>query len=291
MRLALLTCSNLPLWEQDDRFLHQALDIADIEWSLIPWDASEDWTQYDAALIRTTWDYVNRVGEFESTLSSISRQTRLLNPIEVVRWNLRKTYLRVLSERGIPIAPTIWIDSVVDLSDLMILNRWERGFLKPIVGASASDTRRFTRQEVAVVQDWLDTHLQQGQSFMLQPYIDTVETIGEVSLIYFGRVFSHVVQKIPVSGDYRVQDDYGARDCAQAIDDYPHLLEISQHVLEVLHAQFDDLLVSRLDFLLMPNGQAVVNEVELIEPSLFFRHAPRRGPEILIQQLRSLIQS
>ena len=126
---------------------------------------------------------------------------------------------------------------------------------------------------------------------MLQPYIETVETIGEISLIYFGRVFSHIVQKIPVSGDYRVQDDYGARDYAQMIADYPDLVEISHDVLEILHAQFEDILISRLDFLLMPNGQAVVNEVELIEPSLFFRHAPRRSPEILIQQLRSLIES
>ena len=291
MRLALLTCSNLPTWEQDDRFLHQTLTDKGIEWSVIPWDASEDWSQYDATLIRTTWDYVNRVDEFESTLFDISRQTRLLNPIEVVRWNIQKTYLRDLSEQGVPIAPTTWIDDWVDLGEVMHQNRWNRGFLKPIVGASASDTMRFSRQDIAIAQDWLHRHIQQGQSFMFQPYIETVETIGEISLIFFGRVFSHIVQKIPVSGDYRVQDDYGARDYVQNIDDYPDLLEISQGVLEIVHAQFDDVLVCRLDFLLMENGQALVNEVELIEPSLFFRHAPHHAPEIFVQQLRTLIQS
>lgn len=291
MRLALLTCSNLPDWEQDDRFLHQALDAQGIEWALIPWDASEDWSQYDAALIRTTWDYVNRLEEFESVLSALAHQTHLLNPIEVVSWNLRKTYLRDLAEAGISIAPTIWIDSIVDLAEVMDQNLWTRGFLKPTVGASASDTMRFDRGDISVVQDWLNTRVQQGQSFMFQPYIETVETIGEISLIFFGTVFSHVVQKIPVSGDYRVQDDYGALDYAQDIDLYPNLLNISQDVLAFVHAKFETVLVSRVDFLLMDNGDAVVNEVELIEPSLFFRHAPHRGPEILLQQLDSLIQS
>ena len=286
MRLALLTCSDLPTWEQDDRFLHQALDAQGIEWALIPWDASEDWSQYDAALIRTTWDYVKRLAE--SALSALAHQTHLLNPMEVVSWNLRKTYLRDLAEAGISIAPTIWIDSMVDLAVVMVQNLWTRGFLKPTVGASASDTMRFDRGDISVVQDWLNTRNQQGQSFMFQPYIETVETIGEISDLGQPKPCSPKDTRI---GDYRVQDDYGALDYAQDIDLYPNLLNISQDVLAFVHAKFETVVVSRVDFLLMDNGDAVVNEVELIEPSLFFRHAPHRGPEILLQQLDSLIQS
>ena len=47
---------------------------------------------------------------------------------------------------------------------------------------------------------------------MLQPYLETVETEGELSALYFDGVFSHGVRKIPVPGDYRVQDDFGASD-------------------------------------------------------------------------------
>ena len=60
MKLALLTCTNLPDWEQDDRFFHQVLDDANIEWTSVAWDAAADWSTFDVVLIRTTWDYVDR---------------------------------------------------------------------------------------------------------------------------------------------------------------------------------------------------------------------------------------
>ena len=291
MRLALLTCSTLPDWEQDDRFLHDLLTQKGIQWSLIPWDAAEDWSKYDVVLIRTTWDYVERVKDFEASLRQIAVQSRLLNPFEVVQWNLRKTYLQVLSERGIPIAPTVWIDGCVDLSAIMSEKQWTRGFLKPVVGASASDTKRFGVQDIPEVQRWLDVRVQEGTQFICQPYIDSVETQGEISTIIFGDTLSHSVQKIPVPGDYRVQDDYGASDFVLDIEAYPQVAEISNRVMEILSELFEDLLVVRLDFLLIDGVTPVINEVELIEPSLFFRHAPMRGPEILLQQLCSLIQS
>jgi len=35
------------------------------------------------------------------------------------------------------------------------------------------------------------------------------------------------------------------------------------------------------------NGDWVVNEVEMIEPSLFFRHSQEEAPRLLLQELRS----
>ena len=84
MRLALLTCSDLPEWEQDDRFLHKTLDDNGVSWIKISWDASQDWSEFDAVLIRTTWDYVERRQEFLLTMRRISEQTRLLNPINII---------------------------------------------------------------------------------------------------------------------------------------------------------------------------------------------------------------
>ena len=137
----------------------------------------------------------------------------------------------------------------------------------------AVHTRRFTRETVDDAQRWLGDLLKQGERMMLQPYLDSVEAEGEYSTIFFGHRLSHCVRKIPVSGDYRVQDDYGASDQSVDPDTLPELLQLANQTMAVLHSRFDGLLVARLDFLRMGTGEFVINEVELIEPSLFFRHS------------------
>ena len=163
MRLALLTCSDLPEWEQDDRFLHKTLDDNGVSWIKISWDASQDWSEFDAVLIRTTWDYVERRQEFLLTMRRISEQTRLLNPINIIEQNIQKTYLRELAQIGIPIAPTIWVDESIDVRLEMAANGWKKGFFKPVVGACASDTLRFTFGEELKAQKWLDSQLATGK--------------------------------------------------------------------------------------------------------------------------------
>ena len=77
------------------------------------------------------------------------------------------------------------------------------------------------------------------------------------------------MRKIPQPGDYRVQNDFGARD--EPYDPRGDDLAIAQSVLRHLPK---DLLYARIDFLRDDAGDLLVNEVELVEPSFFFRHAP-----------------
>ena len=288
MKLALLTCTNLPSWEEDDRFFHEALDRSGIEWSVVAWDSDTEWSIFDAALIRTTWDYVDRREEFLDRLKEIASQTRLFNPIDIVGWNLEKTYLRDLEESGIPIAPTVWIDTDIDLKSVMTDRGWDRGFLKPVIGACAVDTNRFTLAEVDSAQVWLNDLVEKGERMMLQPYLETVETDGEYSAIYFGQTLSHCVQKIPVQGDYRVQDDYGASDHSIESTQYPEMMQVAEMTLQYLQDRFSDVLVTRMDFLKTSDSQFVINEVEMIEPSLFFRHSTEMSGRLLFEELLSL---
>ena len=288
MKLALLTCTNLPDWEQDDRFFHAVLDHASIQWTVVPWDSDTDWSTFDVVLIRTTWDYVDRREAFLQRLKEMASQTRLFNPIEIVEWNLQKTYLKDLEDSGISIAPTVWIDDDVDLKMLMTANGWNRGFLKPVIGACAVDTKRFALEDTDTVQVWLNELIAKGERMMLQPYLETVETDGEFSAIYFGQRLSHCVQKVPVPGDYRVQDDYGASDHRIDPTEYPEMIQVAEKTLQYLHARFSDVLVTRMDFLRLDNGKFVINEVEMIEPSLFFRHSTARSGQLLLEELLSL---
>ena len=75
--------------------------------------------------------------------------------------------------------------------------------------------------------------------------------------------------KVPVPGDYRVQDDYGASDEPW---DPPELWKIQCEGL--LKSLSVTPLYARCDFLTGPQGEPWLVELELIEPSLFFRHDP-----------------
>ena len=216
MRLALATCSNLPDWEVDDVPFHQAIVDAGIDMARPVWDdPNVDWKAFDAVLIRTTWDYQEKQVAFNAWARRVSEDTHLVNPVDVVVWNTAKTYLRDLEAVGAPLTPTQWLDkgTTVDIAHLMKDLGWERGFLKPVVGATARETLPFDLSEEGLgkAQAHLDRLLPQ-ESMMLQPFLDSVLKEGEYSAISFGGEFSHGVQKIPVPGDYRVQDDFGATD-------------------------------------------------------------------------------
>lgn len=279
MNIALATCRDLPEWEHDDAPFHRALEALGVKISQPVWDDPKvDWTDFDAVLIRTTWDYASQREAFVTWAKQVG--ARLLNPPEVVVWNTHKSYLRALAKEKVPTIPTIWLDRYQSPHLAFVWPEWERGFLKPQVGASASGTRRFSSEELAEVEQELHAALRR-EDMMLQPYLSSVETVGEYSAIYIDGVFSHGVRKVPVPGDYRVQDDHGASDFAHSFA--PEELALCERILEAagrILQREAPLLYARVDLLTDDKGRLLLTELELVEPSLFFRHGPQ-APEKL----------
>ena len=272
-RIALATCTTLPDWEVDDRVLVAAFEERGAEVVEPAWDDQAfDWGACDACLIRTTWDYESRHDAYVAWARRVAAQIPFFNPPEVVAWNIEKGYLRDLERRGVPIVPTAWIErgAEIDLAALLAERGWRRAFLKPIVGHSAQGTLPFTADAagLAAAREHLARHLPQG-TMLLQPYLDRVEREGEISAIFLGGELTHAVRKIPVPGDYRVQDDYGASDEPVELDAAERRLARS-----IVDAARADLLYARVDLLRDPAGDLFLTELELVEPSLFFRHAP-----------------
>lgn len=275
MRIALASCAGLPDWEVDDQPLHAALRHRGAALEILPWDGVDvNWGAFDAVLVRTTWDYDTRPTAFLDWARSVG--PRLHNPLDVIRWNLDKRYLRALARAGVPVAPTQWLapGDRIDLAAVLDQQGWSSGFLKPVVGASARATHRFPRTHAAEAQAWLEPVLAR-EAMMLQPYLPAVEVFGEVSAICVEGRPAHWVRKIPVPGDYRVQDDHGASD--QPYRPAPGDVDLVESVLAAaMHALGHErpLLYSRVDLLRAPGGGWMLTELELIEPSLFFRHGP-----------------
>ena len=106
-----------------------------------------------------------------------------------------------------------------------------------------------------------------NESMLLQPYLRSVETEGELSVIMIDGEFTHAVRKTPVRGDYRVQDDFGGSDEPARLSDDE--LSLARAIVEKIDVEW---LYARVDFLRDHNGELKLSELELVEPSLFFRH-------------------
>jgi len=212
----------------------------------------------------------------------------LFNPAKVVRANTDKRYLQSLAECGVPTIETLWIEpgDRVDVAALLRERGWSRGFIKPVVGASSRATMRFddSTDGVAAAQQHLDEYSAR-EAMMMQPYLATVETEGEYSVIFVDGKPAHGVRKVPVPGDYRVQDDYGAHDEPWTPTDEE--MATAQHAIRM---GGHGLLYGRADFLRGRDGKLLMNELELVEPSLFFRHGQQTA-ELLADALLARVRA
>ena len=104
MKLALATAIAAMSLDEDLEPLQQACLAAGIDAQVLAWDdPTVSWSRFDAVLLRSTWDYVERIDEFLAWARACASQTRLLNPPDVVTWpseRLRVDGHQVVGPRG-----------------------------------------------------------------------------------------------------------------------------------------------------------------------------------------------
>nr|WP_055503645.1 hypothetical protein [Nonomuraea pusilla] len=232
-------------------------------------DPGVDWSGYDAVVVRSVWDYIDRREEFLAWARGVESVTRLLNPASILEANTDKTYLRDL---GVPTVPTHW--SSRDLP------HWSEYVVKPAVSAGARDTVRTSdRQRARELAEALEAA---GRTPMVQPYLDMVESEGETSLLYFNRRFSHAVRRNPM-----LAPGMSAADLPRASlrTPAPDQVELAEKVLAGITGP---LLYARVDLVRLADGSPVVIELELTEPYLFLSYEPG-APASLAGALRELL--
>ena len=287
-RLALATCAQLPDLDPDDQPLRAALAARGVPTDVVVWDdPTVDWSAYPHVLIRSTWDYTDRPAQFADWTRRVERTSTLLNPADVVAWNIDKTYLRDLEQRGIPIVPTIWLDPERNLDARAIHTRFPAFgdfVIKPTVSAGSRDTGRYDAGQTPS-RSLAITHaknlLAVGRRVMLQRYLTQVDTQGESALVYVDGEFSHAVRKEPLlEGPYRAGEKEGVlfrERVLAAREPSEQERALGDLVVAELGKIFPDrtpLLYTRVDLIPDDESRPVVLEVELAEPSLFFEHAP-----------------
>ena len=270
MRIALLTCAQLPEPDPDESPLLEAFAERGHRAESVVWDDPDAaFHAFDALLLRATWDYAQKAPRFVEWLGRPDVAGRLWNGPKAVRWNLHKGYLLELESQGIPIVPTAIIRSgdPVDVATLAHARGWGDIVVKPAVSAGSARTRRFIAgqhgEADAFVRAWDD-----GVDAIIQPYLRSVEdgTAGrpERAIVWINGAVTHVVEK---SRRFAGDDE--------SVRARPTVLEEERAFAErVITACGHEVLYARVDVMDDDNGDTRLSELELIEPSLFFGLGP-----------------
>ena len=273
-RVALVTCDLFPdLWD-DDYPLRDELRARNLAADSVSWDdPAADWDAYALSILRSPWDYVPRRDDFLAWAASVPR---LLNPADTLRWNTDKIYLRDLEAAGVPITPTTYVspgETWTPPSD----GEW---VIKPTISAGSQDTGRYSLpRQLAPAAAHIERLTTAGRTAMIQPYLKAVDTDGETALMFFpdatGRLtFSHAARKGPMlTGPSGGWIDPASEQITARVPSPPELTTASQ-VLAAIPASSSPLLYARVDLIPGPDGTPMLLELELTEPSLFFRTAP-----------------
>lgn len=273
MRIALITGSDgPPSFHQVDVPLVDALRDRAIDVHRPVWhDPTVDWASFDVAIVRTTWDYSDRRDEFVDRMARIGELTAVWNHPDVLRWNTHKSYLIELEERGAPVVPTAWLarGDRVDLHELMVRRGWKRAIVKPAVASGSDGVLRVSIDDSdddadsTVGQRHLDGLLEAGDG-MVQPFMEAIETRGELSVVVIDGEVSHAVRKQPAGGEFRIQRQFGGSYREEAPDG-----EAASLARWIVEATGHDLLYARVDLVEDTSGALQLAELEATEPDLY----------------------
>jgi glutathione synthase/RimK-type ligase-like ATP-grasp enzyme len=268
-------CAFLTLEEQGDFVIddiHAVEPMARLGWqaSIVSWrQTGVPWSDYDAVIIRSTWDYWNDVDAFLDVLWHINRATRLANPLDLVHWNLSKTYMRDLEQQGVPIVLTEWLDTIDIHSFFNSLQNLgsSESVIKPVIGANGQDAYRISPEDPPERIERIIGRFR-NRPCMVQRFMPCIVREGEFSLFFFNGEFSHATLRIPAESEFRSQEERGAR--VELVDAEDLLLRRGRQAL----ATMEPPLYARIDFVRDDDGDFRVMEMELIEPSLYLRMDP-----------------
>jgi len=242
------------------------LHVSIQEWG----DRDVDWKRFAVVLVRTTWDYPQRLPEFLNWLDDLDQSgAQVLNPTQLIRWNYRKTYLLDLEEAGVPIVPISLVQSgrTVTAPSSQIV-------VKPVIGVGSAGVFRLGADQSHVVE--VDS--------LVSPFIRSIHD-GEMSVFVIGGDAVLSVLKVPSATDWRVQPQYGGTYKVVSSDPAASLVAANAALAVRTAAGLDEIpAYLRVDLLRSSYGWLVL-EVEAIEPSLYCAQSPAA-----VNQLASLVR-
>lgn len=235
-------------------------------------DMGNDWSRFDVISPLMAWNYPQNLERFLACLDEIeAKGVALANPSEIVLGNFDKSYLHRLYENGAAVPPTINIAMTDEAAIYGAFDRFncDEIIIKPRIGAGAWRQARLKRGEKLPPREMLPPDFA-----LIQPFIPSVCSQGELSMLFMGNEFSHALMKTPKLGDYRSQTKYGAVEVN--IVPPPKAIAAGLEILQK-YASNSSLAYARIDMVEGQDGNWLLMEIELIEPYLYLPFDGQNG--------------
>ena len=285
MRIALATYSKRPQLTEWDQKLIPLFQNESIHAEAVVWDAPhEEWSNFDAIIIRSIWDYHLKYKEFINWLSHLKTlEIPVLNPIEILKKNAHKFYLKELCNKGISVLPSLYLEQShhIDLSQIKKLG-WENAVIKPAVSASSFLTKSFNQNDIPNIEKEYKEVINE-RDLLVQQFAPEIPETGEYSIMFFNRTYAHTVLKKAKQGEFRVQSDFGGS--ARSVFMDKHIIDQAEEILSHFEGP---ILQARVDGIIR-NDQFVLMEIELIEPQLFF-NLDKNALSLYVQSATSILR-
>ena len=269
----------------EDKLLQRELENKGLKVCKKDWANPEfDWTSTKYAIFRTTWDYFERFNEFFSWIEKTQHKTTFINSSKIISWNIDKHYLKDLFEKGINIAPTLFIekDEKITLEQLFDKTNWKEAVIKPAISGAARHTYRININNYSNYQDIFQKLIKE-EAMLFQEFMNNITLEGEISLIMIGGRYTHAVKKRARKGDFRVQDDHGG-----TVEKYnANPIEIKFAEKCIKECPFSPI-YARVDIVYNNEQNPSLIELELIEPELWFRHNPKSATLLAEELFKSI---
>jgi glutathione synthase/RimK-type ligase-like ATP-grasp enzyme len=247
----------------------RALESSGLDVVPIPWPEATSAADADLIMPLIAWGYHQRYAAWLEVLDALEHMSApVANPVPLLRWNGDKSYLEELGRCGVASVPSLTVAELdaPHLDEARAHFGCEIVVVKPLVSASAFGTFRLSPGDP--VPDTV-----RGWRMLVQPWIERITDSGEWSLMFFEGAFSHAVSKVPVSGEFRVQPEYGG--IIRRCEPPEGAIALGQAALAVAPASST---YARVDIVEGNDGALQVIELELIEPALFLDRVPEAAP-------------
>ena len=267
--------------DEDEPELVDALESAGCKVDIVDWDNRDiNWSHFDRVVLRSAWDYPERLTEFLTWLDHVAAVSNVVNSPAIVRWNLDKNYLSELAEANISITPTVFVqpNSAATFPDGEFV-------VKPAVGAGSRDAASYSGDQHEIANIHITRLHAIGQTVLIQPLLKSVAQDGEWPLVFFDGKFSHAANKrvtLPRPGI--VDDLFAAETNTAHIATVPQI-EIAQAAIDLVSTKFGHPTYGRVDLVRDDQDNFCVLELELIEPSLFLCYADAKCTQSFVEAL------
>jgi glutathione synthase/RimK-type ligase-like ATP-grasp enzyme len=267
-RLGWVTAAAVRGRDDDEPVALAAFGAAGVDVSVVDWhDVSVDWSAFDRVVIRSTWDYPERIGEFLAWLDAVERVTEVRNPPTMIRWNVDKRYLAELQRAGVPVTPTVFVHPgeppVFPDVDFVV---------KPAIGAGSRDAAAYDADERRLAAEHV-ARLHARSAVLIQPVVTSVAADGEWPLMFIDGRYSHAANKRVSLPRASSVDGLHANESATQYEPNEAQLAVAEAAIEFVTARFGAPLYARVDVVTGNDGKPCILELELVEPSLFLPFA------------------